>query len=77
MAPAGCVHNDDARRLAGQVEERVWDTRWEVRKPTGVERELIVADPHLEAAGQDVNRLLLPVMNMERRTAVGATSTTK
>ena len=55
----------------------MWDTRWEVRKPTGVEGELIVADPHLEAAGQDVNRLLLPVMNMERRTAVGATSTTK
>ena len=30
-----------------------------------------VADPHLEAAGQDMNRLLLPVMNMERRPTVG------
>jgi hypothetical protein len=71
MASAGGVDHDDLPRLVHQVEERVRDAGRQVGEPAHVEVERLVADGHPVAAGQHVDRLLLPVVHVQRRPAAG------
>src|SRR5215467_8263005 len=70
MASAGGVDDDDLTRLIREVEERVWDTGREVGEASFSEAERLVADLDLVGAGEDVDRLLLMVVHMKRRSAV-------
>ena len=65
----GRVHHDDLARLIGQVQERVGDLRWQVGKAALIELEELVADPDLEAPRQDMDRLLLLVVHVQRGSA--------
>src|SRR5215471_1491101 len=70
MPPAGRVNDDELTRLIREVEERVRDTRGEVRKASFSQAERLVADLDLVAAGEDMDRLLLKMVHMKRRPAV-------
>ena len=67
---AGRVHHDDLGRRVGQVQEGVWDLGRQVREAAFIEFEGLFADPDLEAPAQDVDRLLLLVVDVQRGPAV-------
>ena len=68
MISPGCV---------GQVQEGVRNLGRQVGEAAFIELEELVADPDLEAPAQDVDRLLLLVVDVQRGPPCGATSTVK
>jgi len=58
--------DDELARFIGQVQERVRDLRWQVGKAAFGEFEDLVTDRDLEAPGQDVDRLILVVVHVQR-----------
>ena len=60
MISPGCI---------GQVQESVRDLRRQVREAALIELEELVADPDLEAPLQDMDRLLLLVVHVQRGSA--------
>jgi hypothetical protein len=77
VATARDVDDDDLARLVRQVEERMRDAWREVGEATFREVERLVADLDPVSALESVDRLLLVVVDVERRPALGATSTMK
>jgi hypothetical protein len=70
MASAGRVDDDDLTRVIREVEERVRDAGRKVGEASFSQVERLVPDLDLVAAGEDVDRLLLVMVDMERRSAV-------
>jgi hypothetical protein len=71
VPPAGREDHDQFAGLIRQVEEGVGNLGWQVCEPSLVELEELIADPDPEATLQDVNRLLVLVMDVERGSAFG------
>jgi hypothetical protein len=69
VAAAGVVDHDDLARVVGRVEECVRDARWQVAERPFAAVECLSADPDLVLASKDVNRFLLFVVDVKRRTA--------
>ena len=67
---AGRVHDDDLARRIGQVQEGVRDLGRQVCEAALIELEDLLADPDLEAPAQDMDRLLLLVVDVQRGPAV-------
>jgi hypothetical protein len=66
----GGVDNYDLPGLLRDVEKRVWHTGRQVGETSFAEVERLITDPDLVLAGEDVDRLLLDVVHMQRRPAV-------
>lgn len=64
------VDDDHLGIFVGQVEERVRQSGRHERKAAALEHALLFADSHLEAAGEDMERLFLRVVDVQRRAAV-------
>ena len=70
IASPGRVHDDHLGGLVGEVEEGVRQTGGHERETASLQYLLLVVYANLEAAGENVERLLLLMMDMKRRTAV-------
>ena len=71
VTPARGVDDDQLGRPVGQVEERMRQAGREVRESARLEDVDLIADPDLELAGQDMDRLFLSVVDVQRRTPAG------
>jgi hypothetical protein len=71
MSATRRVHDDDLRRLVGQIDERMREARGHEREAAGIENVLLVGDANLESAGEHVEGLFLAVMDVQGRAAVG------
>jgi len=69
MAAAWGVYNDDFARLIRQVEESMGYIRWQVSKTAFYDVGNLVTDADFVTAFQDVNSFLLPIVNVQRRSA--------